>query len=154
MIENDPTTATNFDESLALQGDQLGAGQNGGAVQDDRPVLYTSSTQWDIEQSPIIKGILKNDYNQYESETDRTRTIVMNELNEIIRNWIKDCGMLMGKDEEQVKTWGGKIFEFGSYRLDVHSPGTDIDALCVAPCYIDRDDHFFGVLPEILQQNM
>ena len=48
----------------------------------------------------------------------------------------------MGKREEIVKTWGGKIFEFGSYRLDVHSPGTDIDALCVAPKDIDRDLHF------------
>ena len=57
----------------------------------------------------------------------------------------------MGKREEIVKTWGGKIFEFGSYRLDVHSPGTDIDALCVAPKDIDRDRHFFGILPGILE---
>ena len=57
----------------------------------------------------------------------------------------------MGKREEIYRTWGGKIFEFGSYRLDVHSPGTDIDALCVAPKDIDRDKHFFGILPGILQ---
>ena len=32
----------------------------------------------------------------------------------------------------------------------MHTPGTDIDALCVAPKHINRD-HFFTVLPEILR---
>ena len=57
----------------------------------------------------------------------------------------------MKKDPNVYKNWGGKLFPFGSYRLNVHSPGTDIDALCVAPRDIDRYDHFFGVLPEILR---
>lgn len=91
---------------------------------------------------------MKDDYNQYEPETDRKREMVMNELRKIIKEWIIECGRRMGKDS---KNWGGKIFEFGSYRLGVHTPGTDIDALCVAPRDIDRDLHFFGVLPEILR---
>lgn len=82
----------------------------------------------------------------------------MIELKDIIREWIKECGRRLYaqgkiKDLEQVETWGGQIFPFGSYRLDVHTPTTDIDALVVAPRDIDRDDHFFGVLPEILQAN-
>ena len=32
----------------------------------------------------------------------------------------------------------------------MHTPSTDIDALAVAPREIDRDKHFFGVLPRIL----
>jgi poly(A) polymerase len=116
------------------------------------PILYNEPTQWDIEQSGIIKTILKDDYNQYEKDI-RARTQVMNELNNIIREWVKICGRKLGFDEEQISTWGGKIFEFGSYRLDVHTPGTDIDALVVAPVHIDRDKHFFEVLPEMLQKN-
>ena len=58
----------------------------------------------------------------------------------------------MGKEEHVYEKWKAKIFPFGSFRLEVHNPTTDIDALCVAPCYIDREDHFFGVLPEILRK--
>jgi poly(A) polymerase len=43
------------------------------------------------------------------------------------------------------------LFDFGSYRLNVHSKSTDIDALVVAPRHIDRDKHFFGLLPNILR---
>ena len=48
---------------------------------------------------------------------------------------------------------GGKIFTFGSYRLGVHAPTTDIDALCVAPKHVDREEHFFGSLYEILKEH-
>ena len=75
----------------------------------------------------------------------------MIDLNKIIKEWIQECGRRMGKDPDVYKNWGGKIFEFGSYRLGVHSPGTDIDALCVVPRDIERDKHFFGVLPDILR---
>ena len=73
------------------------------------------------------------------------------ELNKIIKDWIKECGRRENQRQEVIENSGGKLFEFGSYRLGVHSPGTDIDALCLAPRHIDRDKHFFGILPDILR---
>lgn len=64
-----------------------------------------------------------------------------------------DVAKKEGKDEETVKNSGGKIFTFGSYRLGVHTPDTDIDALCVVPRHIERDKHFFGDLLEKLKTN-
>ena len=44
---------------------------------------------------------------------------------------------------------GGKIFEFGSYRLAVDFSVTDNDALCIAPRDIERDRDFFMILPQL-----
>ena len=46
---------------------------------------------------------------------------------------------------------GGKIFTYGSYRLGVYGPGSDIDTLVVAPKDVTRDD-FFAHYPSILER--
>ena len=96
--------------------------------------------------------ILKDDYNQYETEhEEQKRRSVSRSLQQMITEWVKDCTARQ-KDpngrpkfnQDFIDKSEGKLFEFGSYRLNVHTPGTDIDALCLAPRHIERDRDFFG----------
>lgn len=56
-----------------------------------------------------------------------------------------------GHSEAAARNAGGKIFTFGSYRLGVHGPGSDIDTLCVVPKHVERED-FFRYLEPMLRE--
>lgn len=62
--------------------------------------------------------------------------------------WMKETLMMEKNIDEDL---GGGLYTFGSYEMDVHSPGADIDAIVVVPLYIDRDKHFFGTLSSKLE---
>ncbi|KAK9453136.1 Poly(A) polymerase central domain-containing protein [Dipodascopsis uninucleata] len=53
--------------------------------------------------------------------------------------------------EGMAKDAGGKIFTFGSYRLGVYGPGSDIDTLVVVPKHVTREN-FFDVFDKLLRQ--
>eukprot|EP00930_Biecheleria_cincta_P083644 TRINITY_DN73178_c0_g1_i1.p1 TRINITY_DN73178_c0_g1~~TRINITY_DN73178_c0_g1_i1.p1 ORF type:complete len:640 (+),score=86.99 TRINITY_DN73178_c0_g1_i1:29-1948(+) len=82
-------------------------------------------------------------------ETMRFRASVLLELSRIVRQWVYEVSVQQGLDEESAKTAGAKIFTFGSYRLGLISPGSDIDALCVAPKHITRDAFFQVLVPKL-----
>ena len=54
-----------------------------------------------------------------------------------------------GKPEAIAKAAGGKIETFGSFKLGVIGPGSDIDTLVVVPKHITQEE-FFQKFPEVL----
>lgn len=50
-----------------------------------------------------------------------------------------------------IKEAKGKIFTYGSFRLGVYGPGSDIDTLVVAPRYVTCDD-YFDIFPGLLEE--
>jgi len=79
-----------------------------------------------------------------------SREIVLGRLAALVKSFVKTVSLARGLSETAAETAGGKIFTFGSYRLGVHGPGTDIDTLCVVPKHVSRED-FFEVFEGMLR---
>jgi poly(A) polymerase len=68
-----------------------------------------------------------------------------------VKKFVREISISKGLSETAANAAGGKIFTFGSYRLGVHRPGSDIDTVCVVPRHVSRDpryrrgDRGFGV---------
>ncbi|KAF4637899.1 hypothetical protein G7Y89_g191 [Cudoniella acicularis] len=89
--------------------------------------------------------------NNYESTTDTNkRTTVLASLQRITEEFVRQVSRAQGLPESVVKSAGGKIFTYGSYRLGVFGPGSDIDTLVVAPKHITIDD-YFKYFPDLLK---
>lgn len=71
----------------------------------------------------------------------RHREKVLESLQRICNEFVKR----VAKEREQgavAQNAIGKVFTYGSYRLGVYGPGSDIDTLVVAPKYVTRNDYF------------
>ena len=79
------------------------------------------------------------------------REVVLGRVSALVKQFVKKVSMDRGLSETAANTAGGKIFTFGSYRLGVHGPGTDIDTLCVVPKHVSRED-FFEVFEPMLKE--
>lgn len=71
-------------------------------------------------------------------------------MQQVTTTFVKKVGQLKGLPPSVIDNAGGKIFTFGSYRLGVFGPGSDIDTLVVAPKHVSRDD-FFEHFPKLLE---
>ena len=79
-----------------------------------------------------------------------TREIVLGRLAALVKSFVKTVSLARGLSETAAEAAGGKIFTFGSYRLGVHAPGSDVDTLCVVPKHVSRED-FFDVFEGMLR---
>lgn len=69
----------------------------------------------------------------------------------MVKDFVYRASIAHGMSDSIARTAGGKIFTFGSYRLGVHGPGSDIDTLCVVPKHIQRED-FFTIFEDMLRK--
>ena len=78
------------------------------------------------------------------------REIVLGRVAALVKKFVHKVSLTRGLSEAAANAAGGKIFTFGSYRLGVHGPGSDIDTLCVVPKHVSRED-FFEVFEPMLR---
>ncbi|KAJ6439994.1 Poly(A) polymerase [Purpureocillium lavendulum] len=83
------------------------------------------------------------------SDTEKRYTVLeslQNICNEFVKRVAKEREP---KNDILIKNARGKVFTYGSFRLGVFGPGSDIDTLIVAPKYVTRED-YFQHFPEML----
>jgi len=77
------------------------------------------------------------------------RDEVLASLNTIAKEFVRVVLKSQGYSDAVAKASGGKVFTYGSYRLGVFGPGSDIDTLVVGPKYVTHE-HFFKYFPDLL----
>ncbi|KAL8446986.1 hypothetical protein Emed_004670 [Eimeria media] len=116
------------------------------------PISLKTGNAADLHQSVELVRVMRHKGVYETAAGARQREVVLTELSKMVSDWIYECGLEQGLDAAEARQAGGKIFTFGSYRLGVATPGSDIDALCVSPRHVTRDA-FFSVFLAKLQQD-
>ncbi len=116
-----------------------------------RPFDETFPTEDNLKSNEEMEAYLVNYCNVYETKVGQRRRLrVIDKLGSIIAKWAKEVARQKNVPPESIGDLGGiQLRIFGSTRLGVHNPDSDIDMLCIAPGHITRAD-FFGSFVTIL----
>lgn len=88
----------------------------------------------------------------FESEqATKKRVEVLALFQRMVQEFVYNVSKKKNMSDGMAKDAGGKIFTFGSYRLGVYGPGSDIDTLIVVPKHIMRED-FFTTFDQMIRQ--
>ncbi|KAI0253510.1 Poly(A) polymerase central domain-containing protein [Lactifluus subvellereus] len=114
------------------------------------PISTSESSEREKEVTATLMEELRRQNTMESDEEARTREIVLGRLVALVKSFVRTVCLARGLSEAAAEAAGGKFFTFGSYRLGVHGPGTDIDVLCVVPRHVSRED-FFDVFDGMLR---
>ncbi|KAI9668633.1 MAG: polynucleotide adenylyltransferase [Alyxoria varia] len=115
------------------------------------PLSTALPSEGDLALNERMIDELKAQNNFEDTSETRKRTNVLGKFQQIAVEFVKHVGNLKGLSQAMINEAGGKISTFGSFRLGVYGPGSDIDTLLVAPKHVSRDD-FFDHFPAILEK--
>ncbi|KAG7196151.1 polynucleotide adenylyltransferase [Scheffersomyces spartinae] len=115
------------------------------------PVSLANPTPRENKLNDLLIAELRN-RNSFESEqATKKRVEVLSLFQRMTREFVYTIARRKNMNDSMAHDSGGKIFTFGSYRLGVYGPGSDIDTLVVVPKFVTRED-FFDVFEKLLRQ--
>lgn len=115
------------------------------------PISLAKPTPLEIILNDDLISELKKQ-GSFESElATKKRVEVLLTLQRLVQDFVIEVSKSKNMSDSMAKDSGGKVFTFGSYRLGVYGPGSDIDALVVVPKHVSRED-FFNVFEAILRK--
>ncbi|WJZ97880.1 hypothetical protein VitviT2T_016450 [Vitis vinifera] len=115
-----------------------------------KPISYVKPTDFHIRRSFELEKVLWDGGVYQVEEEARKREEIIEKLRVVVKSWVKQVTRWKGYTDKMVENANALIVTFGSYRLGVHGPGSDIDTLCIGPSYVNREEDFFIRLHNIL----
>jgi len=102
--------------------------------------------------SRALEHLLTQDMQLWETESQKkSKELVLAKLIDILNTWmarVREANRI----PTDVANTNAKLLCYGSYKLGVSSPTGDIDALILAPHFVDRNSDFFGRLYPLLEE--
>lgn len=115
------------------------------------PISNANPTPGEILTNNELIRVLKARGSFESEQATKKRVEVLNTLQKLAEEFVYLTSKKKNMTDGMAKDAGGKIFTFGSYRLGVYGPGSDIDALVVVPKHVNRQD-FFEIFVQLLKK--
>eukprot|EP01083_Nonionella_stella_P017228 48158_1 len=116
------------------------------------PISSDAPTDADHSSDATLAEVMLSFDLLEDTEEREAREEVMGELNEICTQWAKQTTQEQGFPDELVEDTTCQLFVYGSFRLGVHSKGTDIDCLCIGPMHISHERFFEELVEKRLKE--
>ncbi|KIV99740.1 hypothetical protein, variant 3 [Verruconis gallopava] len=116
------------------------------------PVSMDLPTEHELKLDEQMREELKRQNNFETADGLDKRKRVLAHFDEIAKMFVKKIAKDKNYPQSVQDNSGGLVTTYGSYRLGVINPGSDIDTLLVAPKHVDRED-FLAQFPTILKNN-
>ncbi|WPK27781.1 hypothetical protein PUMCH_005181 [Australozyma saopauloensis] len=115
------------------------------------PISVAKPSTQDVQFNDLLIAELKASGSFESEQATKKRVEVLSLFQKMVQDFVYTVSKNKNMSDGMAKDAGGKIFTFGSYRLGVYGPGSDIDTLVVVPKHVSRDD-FFDVFEKILRK--
>lgn len=115
------------------------------------PISTSNPTPRENNLNDLLITELKNRGSFESEQATKKRVEVLGLFQKMVQDFVYTVSKSKNMSDGMAKDAGGKIFTFGSYRLGVYGPGSDIDTLVVVPKHVSRED-FFTVFEQIIRK--
>lgn len=115
------------------------------------PVSLANPTPNEIKLNDLLISELKARGSFESEQATKKRVEVLTLFQKMVQEFVYTVSKNKNMSDGMARDAGGKVFTFGSYRLGVYGPGSDIDTLVVVPKHVGRED-FFTVFEQIIRK--
>jgi poly(A) polymerase len=106
------------------------------------PISTSQPTAGDLEDTRQLREFLAGRNAYLDDVETRKRELVARDLWMLCTEWYRKLAVAKGLSPADAGGRDINLYAYGSYRLGVNGPGSDMDMMCLGPREASRDDFF------------